>query len=395
MSRGELKWLLGGAALGAVGAREWYRRNRAVQIMPIGFFESRSLEDLNRGIKPSDDATHLYDNRFYWEWWYLDAQFDDGHRCVLELQTPNIVNNFNQKERAMLFNVYTPDGRQYNNIVPFPASQWRASAETCDVELAGNTIKGYYPEYHVRFAHENLACDLKFENLLPGWTRGTGGISFGRFEKNKTFGWVVAQPRAKVTGTLTVDGVENQVSGVGYHDHNWGSGFLPSYVSHWIWGRLSNERFTMIFADINTTKKCGGVHVPLVFLARDDKIVLESARAECNAYDYVTDDQGFQVYPSKVDFEFSERDVAGKLHFDVTGELEMVNTLAEKLPRWAVEFLGRTLAAPVYYRFISDYSGWIEVGGERFELDGETHWEYMVMTMRRGQVPKPSPKMPI
>jgi hypothetical protein len=393
MDGSRMKWMAAGGALGAAAVGAWYSKNRTVQIMPVGMFESRNVEDLNRGLIPANDAQHPYDNRFYWEWWYFDAEFDDGHRCVLELQTPNIVKMFNQSEVAMLFNVYTPGGREYNNIVSFPADLWRSSTETCDVAIGDNTISGYYPTYKVKFSHEGLACDLTFTNMIPGWTRGTGAIMFGTPARNNLFGWVVAQPRASVEGTLTVEGVEHKVSGIGYHDHNWGSGFLPMYVSHWVWGRLSTDRFTMIFADISTTKKCGGYAVPLVFLALDDKIVLESARADCKAYDYITDSAGFQVYPSKVDFSFAERDVAGELHFEVTKELEMVNTLGEKLPQALINVVGDLFAGPAYYRFLSDYKGWIEVAGERLELDGETHWEYMVMNLRRGQIPKPSPKL--
>jgi len=388
------KWVLLENAMVAAAVRSWYSRNRTVQIAPVGMFESRCIEELNRGLKPGDDALHPYENRFYWEWWYFDAQFDDGHRCVLELQTPNIVNMF-ADECAMLFNVYTPDGRQYNNIVPFPGSVWSASRETCDVAAGRNTIKGFYPEYRVNFEHENLACDLTFRNLLPGWTRGTGEIMFGKPEKNQVFGWVVAQPRAQVTGTISVDGVENEVTGLGYHDHNWGSGFLPLYVSHWIWGRLTTDRLTMIFADITTSRRCGGVRVPLVFLALDDRIVLESARAQCSVAAYKSDSQGFQIYPTHVDFDFAEKDVAGEFHFEVSRELEMINTLAEKMPLGLSRLFGKVVAAPAYYRFLSDYQGWVKVGDERLDLSGETHWEYMVMTLRSGQLPKPAPTMGI
>jgi hypothetical protein len=390
---GKGKWLAAGGALGAAATAAWYGKRRTVQITPVRMFESRNVTDLNRGLAPSDDAQHPYDKRTYWEWWYFDAEFDDGHRCVMELQTPNIAGKFNPDEVAMLFNVYTPDGREYNNNVAFPADLWRSSTSTCDVAIGDNTIAGYYPEYKVKFAHENLACDLTFTNLIPGWTRGTGEIMFGTPDKNNLFAWVVAQPRARVAGTLTVDGEECRVTGLGYHDHNWGSGFLPLYVSHWIWGRLSDERFTMIFADITTTRKCGGYVVPLVFLALDDKIILESARAECVASEYVTDSNGFQVYPSKVDFEFAERDVAGELHFEVTRELENVNMLSDMLSPSLANVIGSALVAPAYYRFLSDYKGWIEVAGERFELGGETHWEYMVMNLRRGKVPSPGPHL--
>ena len=145
MGRHDLKWRLIENALVAAAVRQWYARNRTVQIMPVGMFESRNVDDLNRGLVPANDAQHPYSNRFYWEWWYFDAEFDDGHRCVLELQTPNIVNMFNPAEVAMLFNVYTPDGVEHNNIVPFPADLWRSSTTTCDVAIGDNTIKGYLP----------------------------------------------------------------------------------------------------------------------------------------------------------------------------------------------------------------------------------------------------------
>jgi len=377
----------------AAAARALSRRDLTYQIIPVGMYGSRPPEELNRGLEPGDDAQHRYEGRFYWEWWYFDARFDDGHRCVLELQYPNIT-NFLAAECCMLFNVYTPDGREYNNIVPFPASMWRASNETCDVAIGDNTIQGYYPEYRVKFRHENLACDLLFENLLPGWTRGTGEIMFGMPEKEQVFGWVVPQPRARVSGTLSVDGVEHEVSGLGYHDHNWGNGIVPRYLSHWIWGRLSTDRVTMIFADVVTSRRCGDVHIPITFLALDDRIVLESSRAEFQVGEYVPDSMGFQVYPSRVDMEFAERDAAGEFHFRIKDELEVVNTLADRLPMGLVKAIGKTIAAPAYYRFLSDYDGWLRVGEERLELAGETHWEYMVITLRSGQIPGPGRRMP-
>ena len=71
----------------------------------------------------------------------------------------------------------------------------------------------------------------------------------------------------------------------------------------------------------------------------------------------------------------------------------MVNALGEKLPQPAVDFLGKAFAGPAYYRFLADYRGWIQVEDERLELDGETHWEYMVMNLRRGQIPRPAPTL--
>ncbi len=378
----------------AAAVRAFTTRSRHLQVTPVGMYGSRGLEELNRGLRPEDDALHPYESRLYWEWWYFDAQFEDGHRCVLELQYPNLLNPL-ARQCCMLFNVYTPDGRQLNNIVPFPASEWRASRETCDVAVGENTVKGYYPEYRVRFRHGDLACDLVFTNLLPGWTRGTGEVMFGRPEKKRVFGWVVAQPRARVEGTLTVDGVSRGVSGLGYHDHNWGNAFLPLYVSHWIWGRLFHERLTMIFADVNTSRRCGRIRIPVLFLALDDRIVLESSKVVFSVREYRRDSRDYQVYPSEVAFSFAERDVSGEFHLRVREEMETVMTLAERLPAPALKLFGKAVAGPAYYRLLSDYQGRVKVGGEELELEGLTHWEYMILSLRCGEIPKPGVTLPL
>ena len=199
------KWLVLENLAVAAAARALSKRDLTYQIIPVGMYNSRPVEELNRGLEPADDAQHPYDGRFYWEWWYFDAQFDDGHRCVLELQYPNLTNIL-AKECTMLFNVYTPDGRACNNIVPFPLSMWRASRETCDVAIGDNTIQGYYPEYHVRLAHDNLACDLTFENLLPVDGR-PGELCSGMPEKTAGIRWVVAPAAGARERTLSVDGV--------------------------------------------------------------------------------------------------------------------------------------------------------------------------------------------
>jgi predicted secreted hydrolase len=381
-------------ALVAAAAGALWSRMRPVHVMPAGVLRSRCADDMNSGLSPVDDAAHPSKSKLFFEWWYFDAALDDGHRCVLELQKPNLA-NFPSDECAMLFDVYTPEGVKYNNIVPFPSSLWRASEETCDVALGCNTIAGYYPEYRVKFEHENLACDLVFENLMPGWSRGAGELIFGKPRKNRSFGWLVPQPRASVAGTLTIDGVERAVTGQGYHDHNWGTVLLPLYMSHWIWGRLTTDRFTMIFADLFMTRRAGGIRFPVLFLALDDRIVLESSEVTFDIGDHTMDSKGFQLYPCCFDMEFGERDVEGRFHFEVSRELEMMDAIGRVLPKPLANLLANAVSAPVYYRFLSDYTGRISVAGEEYELGGETIWEYMVLNLRRGKVPRPGLRLPI
>lgn len=65
------------------------------------------------------------------------------------------------------------------------------------------------------------------------WRPGAGGFAFG---DDGYFTWLCAVPRGTVTGTLYYDGKEHQVTGAGYHDHQWGNVKHNSTWDHWIWG---------------------------------------------------------------------------------------------------------------------------------------------------------------
>lgn len=248
------------------GDRELYAREEGGEWRPLDRFQARKGEDLNQGIPAAADAAHPYSSyRNYFEWWYFDADLDDGHHLLLELQVPNLLRPW-KKQCCMLFHINTPHGERLLNFVPFPRSEFRASPETCDVAIGDNTIRGEYPEYRVKFVHQEHACDLTFRNLCPGWGRGSGEICFGNPSRPHLFGWVVPQPRAEVSGTLTVNGTTLEVRGKGYHDHNWANCAMPSVLSHWHWGRLVTGEITMIFADVVARARYDHRHIP-VFLS--------------------------------------------------------------------------------------------------------------------------------
>jgi hypothetical protein len=59
--------------------------------------------------------------------------------------------------------------------------------------------------------------------------------------------WLVFMPRARVTGTLTVDGREYVVDAPGYHDHNWGE-WIPTDAL-WNWAQFSTPRVALEVGD--------------------------------------------------------------------------------------------------------------------------------------------------
>lgn len=365
-----------------------YTRDESGRWASIDGLQGRRGEALNQGIPPRADAQHPYSKeRNYFEWWYFDATFEDGHHVLLELQVPNLMRPW-KDQCCMLFHITQPGGEQMINFVFFPGSDFRASSETCDVAIAGNTIKGEYPEYQVKFTHQDHACDLTFRNLCPGWGRGSGEMCFGDPSRPHIFGWMVAQPRAEVTGTLTVNGVTHEVKGKGYHDHNWANCAMPFYLPYWHWGRLMIGEITMIFADVVTRARFGHRHIPIFFIARGDRILFEGGDGEFQASDYVMDDDGVQVYPRRLRFEFGEGDTSGWMEFKVREVVEVTDSLKRMgLPSPLIKLVGKTVARPAYYRFFSDYRGELDLAGEKISLDDTTYHEYMVLALRQGQIP--------
>jgi hypothetical protein len=59
--------------------------------------------------------------------------------------------------------------------------------------------------------------------------------------------WLVYMPRAKVTGTLTVDGQTSAIDTFGYHDHNWGQWNFVG--DSWNWAQYSQPGLVFDLGD--------------------------------------------------------------------------------------------------------------------------------------------------
>jgi hypothetical protein len=363
-------------------ARDHEGSSRQASLVPLSAIRGRHPDDLNEGLVERYDGAHPSRSKHAFEWWYFDGKFSDGHTFAGTIQPG---------EPQIYMHINTPAGREMDIRVDHPREQYTASGEGCDVSCAGNSVRGAYPVYEVHMSGEGVEVELRFESLLPGWARGNGEVVIGGYGDPEVFGWCVAQPRARVSGTIAYDGQVHQVEGEGYHDHNWGDFSYPKYLSHWHWGRIHRPDITLVFADIATTKACGSVHYPIMLIARGDRLVFETYEMEWTYGDYRLDADGLQAYPRQIGFTFAERDVSGRLSFTPMSVLETDDMLKDaKVPHWLEGAIGRTYAQPVYFRLDSTYEGEIHFGEEVVPVSGDTIIEYMVFTLRRGQEPDDS-----
>lgn len=202
---------------------------------------STSVQDLEL----KDDAFHGTHNYISMEWWYFDAILNDDYALhagfkIYSIRKVGIV--------YPILEIYKGRELLCRKTQPYELDSLSASTSYPSVKVAGQSIieldtqefntTGTW-KYSVSIQIENQGVNLTFTGTTTGW-------KYTILEKEE---WAVILPKADVFGTITVDGETINVTGRGYHDHNWNF-TIGTKVREWgwYWGRVTGDRYTLIFA---------------------------------------------------------------------------------------------------------------------------------------------------
>ena len=204
-------------------------------------------------INPKDDAFHGNIHLLDIEWWYFDAVFDNGYSIHIGLRTYHIRNSGIIQSRITIYK----DGETVvEDMKPTLFSNLNISSETPNIKINTKPVMEFDCDqykrngqwsYHITLSINNNAVDLKFTGTTKGW----------KIETLKTC-WAVALPKATVQGTITIEGKEIPVKGIGYHDHNW-SYSITTAASNigWFWGRVTGDTLNITWSRIYETEDKG------------------------------------------------------------------------------------------------------------------------------------------
>ena len=309
-----------------------------------------------------DDAQHYFQGEKYYEWWYLDAQFDNGYSCVITFHyrllfmTPHIP--------ALQMHIYAPDGQKHMGFKAYDPANCSASDECCDVKMGESFVRQEDGGYRVSVRTRRTGADLTFKNILPGWKcRGTGVL----YDKGNNFqGWVVPVPRAEVEGTLYIGETPVKVKGNrGYHDHNWGNTNIDEAFYGWYWGRLYDEKYTLIYGWCFPQDNNDEIAANL-YLARQDQPLLGTNQFTLNQANLETDADLQRQYARSLKISGGSDGVGLDCQLDTRNVVEKIDMAAAG---------GR----PIYYwRFLADYNAEFKSDGLNEQVSGQTIHEYML-----------------
>jgi len=199
-------------------------------------------------ITLQDDAFHGRGYLPFIEWWYFDAKFENGYTMVFTVQ---IIDLIVKNIVSTRLSIYNKGITVFKNYEKYSINEFSASSEIPSITLAGKQLMvgTYNASENCYFYNLNVevpegSLSLEFIGCTKGW----------KLQQKTGDWWGVILPRANVTGTMTLYSMRMNVTGIGYHDHNWH--ITPRIVSNfgWFWGTCYSSNYTFTWAEVYSSR---------------------------------------------------------------------------------------------------------------------------------------------
>ena len=197
------------------------------------------------------------------EVWYFDGTMEDGSKFIVAFRPKEMMEAVKPTDSPNTNIVITaPDGRKFADFHHFIADEgYTGTTNGCDCRYGSDWCRGDLKSYDLHFEPTNgVGADLHYEALCEPFRQGTGIIAFG--DNDEFYHTDIPVPKCRVTGCLYYDGKTVEVSGLGYHDHQWMNTAHMTLYHHWLWGRMYTDKFTVYIYDFVAANRYGYKQLP-------------------------------------------------------------------------------------------------------------------------------------
>lgn len=329
-------------------------------------------------VAPWEDGARTDGRRGTYEWWYFDAHLDNGAKLVVIFMTKDLSAPKKPLSPQIRLNLDLPDGRSYAIVKDFPAASFSASTAGADVVIDGNTFAGDLSRYEIHADVDGIRVDVTLDAQVRPWRPQTGYLVFGA-ERDLEFSWLPSVPQGSVRGSYEVDGARTEITGIGYHDHNWGNVGMMSVIHDWYWARGQAGPYSVIASYITAHEKYGYEPIPIFMLAKEGQIVADDASlVSFEATDIRTDPKTGKPVATVTTYTYDDGTDRYVVTFTKHRDL-LANTFLEQMSGWRKAAARLIRFDGAYLRFVG------ELRIERQSPDGrvleaytdEAIWELM------------------
>jgi hypothetical protein len=226
-------------------------------------------------IAQHEDGMRTDGGKGTFEWWYFDAHLSDGSSLVITFNTKDVTDAGHELAPYANVTLDRPDGTHVDANTPvFVGADFKASTDGCDVHIGPNRFVGDLHVYDIHVETDEITVDVTITGTVPAWRPKTGHFVF-EADDHRYFGWLPSVPQGEVQASITLGGDTVEVTGVGYHDHNWGNCPMMDVIDHWYWGRGQAGPYTVIACMVYGAERYGLAQFPIFMVAGDGRIVAD------------------------------------------------------------------------------------------------------------------------
>lgn len=317
------------------------------------------------------------------EVWYFDGTMEDGSKYMVGYR-PKGIEGMQKPEDSPYINLYikSPEGKEFRDAASYTAEEGYFSTEMCDVKAGSHWCKGDFKTYDMYYEPiHGVGLELHYEALTEPFRQGTGINVFG--DNDEFYHTDLAVPKNKVTGRLFYDGEWHEISGFGYHDHQWMNTNHMTLYHHWFWGRMYTDKYTVYIYDFVAGKKYGYKQLPFFGLMDNDngKIVFMTDGNFELTTELEPEVNAGREFPKTSHYVFTNVD-GKKVELDVTwkDQLEFWNFygMADEKTKAMYDMLGVNTQYTRYYA-VGDVRFTDPENGSVTESSGDMIYEYAYM----------------
>lgn len=335
---------------------------------PIYPFEKTGEQRLT----PDFQAWHpeFEENDDYGESWFYVVQTDEGGLLCVLLSVTNL--GLHTFDGSVDVDFYAPDGSVHKAHHEVRREAISGSGDRMDVTIGGSRTWGGGSSYHVTIQESDVQLRLDFANVLPPYQFGNGRVVMREDRSAEwTTGWNI--PRARSSGSVTMDGRTWDLAGDGYGDHGWATIKLPDYIRKWYTLRVFDDAYTLVLHHQYLTDTFGRGNVKFGLVGEGEGIVGASRHFLYTPTAWRTVEGGKRIPTA---FDVTVR----------TGGYEITGTVTESRFLEAIDVLGRLswpirTAIKTFYtdvwiiRYMGHYELDVTHGGETRHISGEAYVE--------------------
>lgn len=220
------------------------------------------------------DVLHSMESSGSYEWWYFDAESDNGDWVVTVIyfvgipMSPYYLIEFLSGEKALavdnigiVVSIYHKGKRVGYSFIHGERNQLGFNQESnltyklniglSELVFDGKEYKLDIDTSSETWDYQSIRCSLSFKPkyLLPEQSIKQGSDSS---QNESAHTWVLVAPDCDVHGEIILNEHNSQLmqipfKGRGYHDHNFGLRPLHIDWNEWYWGRIYADDMTIIF----------------------------------------------------------------------------------------------------------------------------------------------------